>query len=114
VSVPVPLDELRSAIEGFAASPYLLTVDDDGRPRSASASWQWEDGAIVVEAGARTRSNGRARPLVSLLWAGSNADTYALIVDGAVAEPAPGSDDRLAIRPTRAVLHRRANTLRPP
>ena len=104
----MPLDGLRSAIDGFHAPPFLLTVDDDGRPHGASVPWHWEDTVLVVAAGARTSRNGRSRPLVSLLWAGSTADAYALIVDGTVAEEAPGSDGRLTIRPTSAVRHRRS------
>jgi hypothetical protein len=110
VSVPVGLDQLRDAVEGFDRGPYLLTVDPDGRPRSVAVSVRWRAHELVMNPGARTRRNAAERPLVTLIWPPDSPDGYTLIVDARVDPTAAGtvSSELLVVRPTSGVLHRPA------
>jgi hypothetical protein len=110
MSIPVALEKLRAEAERFGATPYLLTVGDDGRPHSVSVSASWEDGVLVAKTGKRTAANAAARKLVSLLWASREAGGYSLIVDGDASLRGTGEDARVIVRPTRGVLHRPAAT----
>jgi hypothetical protein len=116
VSVPVGLDQLRDAIEGFDRDPYLLTVDPDGRPRSVSVSVRWRMHELVMTPGARTRRNAAERPLVSLVWPPASPDGYTLIVDARVERHDDGTDasELLVVRPTSGVLHRPAGVTTDP
>jgi len=111
VSVPVGLAELRSASAGYRASPYLLTTSDDGRPHAVAVTVTWDGDELVAVAGGRTRANGAARPLVSLLWPPSEPGGYSLIVDGDAVIAPSGAEVR--VRPTKAVLHRPATAPAP-
>lgn len=108
MSVPVDLDELRAQVAGFGSAPYLLTVGDDGRPHSTSVPIAWDGDTLVAEGGRRTLANVAARPLVSLLWPPVEPGGYSLIVDAEATVRGSGEAARVAIRPTRGVLHRPA------
>lgn len=108
MSIPVALEKLHAEVERFGATPFLLTVSDDGRPHSVSVAASWRDGALVAKAGKRTAANAAARKLVSLLWAPIEPGGYSLIVDGDAALEGAGDDARVVVRPTRGVLHRPA------
>lgn len=110
MSIPVALDELRAAIEGRAASPYLLTVSDDQRPHSVSVALGWDGDELVMGAGNRTMANASSRPDVALLWPPDEPGGYSLIVDGTVSgtSGAGDGDNVVRVQPTRAVLHRPA------
>lgn len=108
MSIPVALEKLRNEIRAFALAPYLITVSDDARPHAVAVAATWEGNALAMDVGKRTASNASARPQVSLLWPPNDAGGYSLIVDGTAA---PGAvDGRVAVTPTRAVLHRPAAT----
>jgi hypothetical protein len=108
MTIPVPLDRLRAAVEERGGSAYLLTVSDDGRPHAVHLPTAWEGERLVAEVGRRTAANAGARPAVSLLFAVRGAGDYSLIVDGSAAVE-PGADGpRVLVSPTRAVLHRAA------
>jgi Pyridoxamine 5'-phosphate oxidase len=108
MSIPVSLDRLRAAIAERAASAYVLTVSDDGRPHAVHAPVRWEGDALAADVGRRTAANAAARPGVSLLY-GVRADgEYSLIVDGTAAVARAGDGQRLLVTPTKAVLHRPA------
>lgn len=104
MSVAVGLDKLRDEVERFGPVAYLLTVADDGRPHAVSVRVSWEGDALRAAAGRTTAANARQRPAVSVLWPSVDGDGegYSLIVDG----QAEVGDERLTVRPTRAVLHR--------
>ena len=108
MSIPVTLEKLRAEAERFGATPYLLTVSDDGRPHSVSVAATWDGDALVAMTGKRTAANAAARKLVSLLWAPLEAGGYSLIVDGEASVRGAGDDARVVVRPTRGVLHRPA------
>jgi len=105
MSIPVPLDRLRAALEERGPGAYLLTVSDDARPHAVHCPVWWEGDGVRVTVGSRSAANAGARPSVSLLYPLRTDGDYSLIVDGtAVVE----REDRLRITPTRAVLHRPA------
>jgi hypothetical protein len=105
VSVEVALDRLRQECERRGSHAFVLTVSDAGRPHVTATTVRWEAGELVVSVGARTARNAMDRPDVALLWPVADADGFSLIVDG-TAGASPEGGGRLAIRPTKAVLHR--------
>jgi hypothetical protein len=110
MSIGVDLEQLRTTIDEFARSPYLLTVSDDGRAHSVAVAWQWHDDEIDCAVGNHTLANARSRPDVTLLWAPNDPDGYSLIVDATVAATTGSGtgDNVVRLQPTRAVLHRPA------
>lgn len=104
MSVGVELDRLHEEVARFGATPYLLTVSDEGRPHATSVSVSWDGDVLVAGVGRRSASNVSARPDVSLLWAPVEDGGFSLIVDGA----ASVDGETVAVRPARAVLHRQA------
>jgi hypothetical protein len=108
MSIPVTLEKLRVEAERYGATPYLLTVSDDGRPHSVSVAASWREGSFVAKTGKRTAMNVASRRLVSLLWAPIEPGGYSLIVDGDASVEGAGDDARVVVRPTRGVLHRPA------
>jgi hypothetical protein len=105
VSVEVTLDRLREECERRGSFAFVLTVSDAGRPHVTATTVGWEAQELVVSVGARTARNATERPDVALLWPVADAEGFSLIVDGA-AGPVPEGGGPLAIRPTKAVLHR--------
>jgi hypothetical protein len=105
VSVEVTLDRLRQECERRGALAFVLTVSDAGRPHVTATTLGWEADELVVSVGARTARNAADRPDVALLWPVADADGFSLIVDG-TAGTSPEGGGPLAIRPTKAVLHR--------
>jgi hypothetical protein len=108
MSIPVPTEGLRSAIEERGGSAYLLTVSEDSRPHAVHAPVRWDGGVLVAEVGKRSAANAVARPAVSLLYPARGEGDYSLIVDGTAAPAAQEDGKRLLITPTKAVLHRPA------
>jgi hypothetical protein len=103
MSIPVPLDELESRIEGFPWG-YLVTVRDDGRTQALAVPTRLVDGVLVATVGKGAASNASARPQVTLLFPGATGEALSLIVDG----QARVDGDRIEVTPTWAVLHRPA------
>ena len=108
MSIPVEIEKLRAEAERFGATPYLLSVSNDGRPHSVSVAASWDGGALVAKTGKRTAANVAARPRISVLWPPLEPGGYSLIVDGDGAVTGSGDDARVVVRPTRGVLHRPA------
>ena len=108
MSVPVPLEKLREAIDERGPVAFLLTVSDDARPHAVQCPVGWDGDALAVEVGRRSAANAAARPNVSLLYPARTAGDYSLIVDGTAASAARGEKHGLRIAPTTAVLHRPA------
>ncbi len=110
MSIPVELEALRDTIADLARPPYLLTVADDGRAHSVAVDCSWRGDELELPVGNRTLTNAAARPLVSLLWPPNDVGGYSLIVDAEVTHTAGtgAGDNRVRVRPTRAVLHRPA------
>ena len=104
MSIPVALEQLRNETLRFSFAPYLITVGDDGRPHAVAVTATWERDRLAMEVGRRSAHNAGARPAVSLLWSPNEPGGHSLIVDGT----ATGDGGRIAVVPTRAVLHRPA------
>jgi hypothetical protein len=103
VSLQVRIDDLDGAMVSYPWA-FVVTVNDDGRSHSIATQPRLANGRLVVDVGRSSLANVAARPEVTLLFPPASATNYSLIVDG-VAEV---EHDRLAIEPTRAVLHRPA------
>jgi len=84
---------------------YLLTVGDNDRAHVVAVRPTLPDDTLLIgDPGIKTSANLGTHPLVTLVWPPTDPGDYSLIVDGV------GSmrDGKLAITPTRAVLHRAA------
>jgi hypothetical protein len=102
------VQRLQEAIAERGSRGYLLTVSDGGTPHAVHTAVRWEDGAIVADVGKRTAANAAARPVVSVLFPVRGDRDYSLIVDGTADVSSRDGASRLAITPTKAVLHRPA------
>lgn len=108
MSIPVPLEGLRAALNERGENAYLLTVADDARPHAVHVPVHWQGDVLAADVGNRSAANATARPSVSLLYPLRRDGDYSLIVDG-IAEVASRKDGhRVLITPTKAVLHRAA------
>ena len=108
MSIPVSLQELRTALGERGENAYLLTVADGGRPHAVHARVWWEGEVLCADVGRRSASNAAARPLVSLLYPVRTEGDYSLIVDGTAVVASHEEGKRLLITPNKAVLHRPA------
>ena len=105
MSVPVDLDKLADALADFTFG-YLITVGDDFRAHTVAVDPVLAGGVLDTgPAGKGTRRNVGAHPDVTVIWPPCNPGGYTLIVDGR----ATLSDETVFVRPTRAVLHRKAS-----
>lgn len=104
MSIDVSLRRLANTLTQYHFA-YLLTVGDNERAHVVAVHPALvKDLLVVGNPGRKTHANLAAHPLVTLVWPPTDPSDYSLIVDGV------GSmrDDKLAITPTRAVLHRPA------
>jgi hypothetical protein len=107
----VDLERLSAALADFPFA-YLITVDDDYRAHTVTVEPVLRGAVLEVGlVGGGTRRNLAHRGAVTLLWPPSEPDGYSLIVDGQ-AEISDANDEtaRLGVVPTRALLHREADT----
>ncbi|HTY33132.1 pyridoxamine 5'-phosphate oxidase family protein [Mycobacterium sp.] len=119
----VDVKRLAEALTDYPFA-YLITVDDDYRAHTVTVEPRLRDltkgpdgpGAIldVGVIGGRTRNNLARRRDVTLLWPPTEPGGYSLIVDGSaeVTGPENPADEtvRLGVVPTRALLHREADS----
>ena len=108
MSIPVPLQRLRAALDERGPTAYLLTVSDDEGPHAVHVPVRWDGDVLIADVGKRTAANVLARPSVSLLHPVRSEGDYSLIVDGTAAVATHEDGHRLRITPTKAVLHRPA------
>jgi len=110
----VDLQRLAAALDDFPFA-YLITVDEDYRVHTVTVAPTLREAIIDVGLiGGRTRKNlaHRAPNLtVTLLWPPPEPGGYSLIVDGR-AETSDATEEtaRLGVVPTRALLHREADS----
>ncbi|OMC10250.1 MULTISPECIES: hypothetical protein [unclassified Mycobacterium] len=108
----VDFQRLAAALPDYPFA-YLITVGDDYRAHTVTVEPQLRDGAVldVGLIGGRTRENLAQRSDVTLLWPPTEPAGYSLIVDG-TAEVSDSGDEtvRLDVVPTRALLHRDADS----
>ncbi|MBW0019767.1 MAG: pyridoxamine 5'-phosphate oxidase family protein [Mycobacterium sp.] len=112
----VDLQRLAAALPDYP-SGYLITVDDDYRVHTVAVEPVLREAVIDVGLiGGRTLQNLARHSDVTLLWPPPQPGGYSLIVDGPaqVTESAEGAEGaetiRLAVVPTRALLHRNADS----
>ena len=110
MSIAVPLDGLRAAIDERPAAAYLLTVSNDGRPHAVHVPVRWHGDVLVARVGKRSAANAAARPLVSLVYPVRTPGDHSLIVDGDAELVARDDARELRIAPTTAILHRERTT----
>jgi hypothetical protein len=104
MSIDGSLQQLADTLARYPFA-YLLTVGDNERAHAVAVHATLADDTLLVgQPGGKTSANLAAHPLVTLVWPPTDPSDYSLIVDGV------GSmqGDKLAITPTRAVLHRPA------
>jgi hypothetical protein len=104
------LRRLHDEVESALTDPYLLTVTGDCRPHCSCSAVVWNEGRLLVPAPSGWGPpHTQGHQQVTLLWPPAQPGGYSLIVDGvATTLPADG-EARLAVTPTRAVLHRRGS-----
>ncbi|OBI27149.1 hypothetical protein A5709_06165 [Mycobacterium sp. E1386] len=104
----VDIERLAAALPDYAYA-YLVTVDDDYRVHTVAVEPRLREAIVDVGLiGGRTRQNLAQRRDVTLLWPPSEPGGYSLIVDGTAEVTDAGDAVRLAVAPTRALLHREA------
>ncbi|MGQ0824277.1 MAG: pyridoxamine 5'-phosphate oxidase family protein [Actinomycetota bacterium] len=104
MSIPVDLTALTDAIDSQAAFAYLFTVSDDSTPHLIAVTPRLTHDTLDCAVGRTSLHNASARSRISLVWPPLEPGGYSLIVDG----DATTGDGTVALRPTRAVLHRPA------
>ncbi len=107
----VDFERLAAALPDYPFA-YLITVDDDYRAHTVTVEPQLRETTIDVGLiGGRTRQNLARRRDVTLLWPPREPGGYSLIVDGK-AEVTASADEtvHLGVVPTRALLHREADS----
>jgi hypothetical protein len=107
----VDLDRLAAALPDYPFA-YLVTVDDGYRVHTVTVEPQLRETVLHVGLiGGRTRENLNQRSDVTLLWPPREPGGYSLIVDGRAEVAESGSETvRLDVVPTRALLHRDADS----
>jgi hypothetical protein len=107
----VDLGRLAAALDDYPFA-YLITVDEDYHAHTVTVEPVLRGAIIDVGLiGGRTRTNLAHHGDVTLLWPPPEPGGYSLIVDGS-AEVADADDEtaRLGVVPTRALLHREADS----
>ncbi|OBE95635.1 hypothetical protein [Mycobacterium sp. 852002-10029_SCH5224772] len=90
---------------------YLITVDDEFRSHTVTVEPELRGETLDVGLiGGRTQQNLARRRDVTLLWPPTEPGGYSLIVDGQAEVSDAGDAVRLAVVPTRALLHRDADS----
>jgi len=107
----VDLERLAAALADFPFA-YLVTVDDGYHAHTVTVEPVLRDARLDVGLiGGRTRKNLADHRDVTLLWPPSEAGGYSLIVDGRAEVTDAGDESvRLEVVPTRALLHREADS----
>lgn len=107
----VDLQALANALPDYPYA-YLITVDDEYRAHTVTVEPQLREATLDVGLiGGRTRSNLARRADVTLLWPPTEPGGYSLIVDGTAEVAKAGAETaRLTVLPTRALLHRDADS----
>jgi hypothetical protein len=107
----VDLKRLAAALDDFPFA-YLITVGDDYRAHTVTVEPELREGVLGVGLiGGRTTKNLANRNDVTLLWPPREPGGYSLIVDGRAEVTEAGEDAiRLDVVPTRALLHRNADS----
>jgi hypothetical protein len=107
----VDLQRLAAALDDFPFA-YLITVDENYRVHTVAVEPTLREAILDIGLiGGRTRMNLAQHADVTLLWPPLEPGGYSLIVDGR-AQTSDATDEtaRLEVVPTRALLHREADS----
>jgi hypothetical protein len=109
----VDLRRLAAALPDYPFA-YLITVDDGYRAHTVTVQPELREAILEIGLiGGHTRKNLDHRgpgSTVTLLWPPHEPGGYSLIVDGIAQATDTGDESvRLAVVPTRALLHREAD-----
>lgn len=109
MSIPVDPDLLADTVADYGPTAYLLTCDDDGRPRINQVTAAVSKNRVSVTVGGSASRNAKDRPAVTMLWPPVEDGGFSLIADGLaeVGDPGPGAAIEVVV--SSAVLHRRAS-----
>ncbi len=102
MSISVQVNELRSQMEKYGMSAYLLTVNENSTTHITNQTFSIVNSKLECHLSRSAERNVRLHPKVSILWPAYEADGYSMIVDGYCSR----SQDLLIIEPISAVLHR--------
>lgn len=103
MSIPVPIGDLATALQGFG-SGYLLTTSE-GRVKVVTVDPELDaDGLLAIAPGKGTLANLSANPAVTLVFWPLQPKGHTLLIDGT----ATIVGDDVRVEPTSAVLHRPA------
>jgi hypothetical protein len=105
MSVPVELPALRSRIDEYGTTAFLVTVGPEGGAHVVSVTVRVDGDRLVVPTGRTTRANLERNPGATLLWPPRPDPAYSLIVD-ATAVVATEEADGAVLEPRSAILHR--------
>ena len=107
----VDLQALADALPDYPFA-YLITVNDDYRAHTVTVEPTLNGAVLDVGLiGGGTRKNLARRSDVTLLWPPREPGGYSLIVDGDAIVQAEAEDAvQLSVVPTRALLHRDADS----
>lgn len=109
MSFAVALDDLETVAQRHGSTAFVLTTDDNLRPRVIHAVVEVaSDGVISARVGASAATNALARPNVCVLWPQAD-DGFSLIADGvAEVDGTPRRNAPMSIKTISAVRHRPA------
>jgi hypothetical protein len=107
----VDVERLAAALPDYPFA-YLITVDDGYRAHTVTVEPTLREATLDVGLiGGRTRQNLAQRRDVTLLWPPTEPGGYSLIVDGEAELSESDADAvRLGVVPSRALLHREADS----
>lgn len=110
----VDLERLAAALPDFPFA-YLITVDDDYHAHTVTVQPELRGSVLDVGLiGGGSRKNLANRGNVTLVWPPREPGGYSLIVDGSAElhefHEAGAETSRLEVAPTRALLHREADS----
>jgi hypothetical protein len=109
---PVDFQRLADTLPSYPFA-YLITVGDDYRAHTVTVEPVLRDFAVldIGLIGGGTRTNLAHRSNVTLVWPPPEPGGYSLIVDGRAEISDAGAETvRCAVTPTRALLHRNADS----
>lgn len=103
MSIPVKIEDLARALRDFDQHFLLTSRDGSVKVVGVEASVETDSVLIPTSSGGSAR-NLETNPTATLMCPPREAGGYTLLVDGT----AVSEGDGFRLRPTRAVLHRRA------
>jgi hypothetical protein len=102
-------DDVRRAMQPFGTTATLITINESTAPHVVTAVIDVDDGYLVADVGAKTRSNLAERPALALVWNPVDESEYQLILDGRVAdlgEPNDRGVSTIRVAVTGGIMHR--------